>query len=68
MTWTDRVNPLKVQYYAFGAGDKEINIMDIHVISSTDMGSLTCNQKVVNGMCVQDCHEQCVGMFIVLIQ
>ena len=61
MTWMDTHNPIKIKYYAFGAGDKEVNIMAIHVIAKSDMGQLRCREKVVNGQCVQDCHEQCNG-------
>ena len=61
MTWTDRHNPRHVQYYAFGSGEKECNIMDIHVISTKDMGNLKCREKMVGGECVQDCHSECVG-------
>ena len=63
MTWTDTDLPNHVKFYAFGGGSKEVNLMGIHIVSSADMGQLRCKEKKVNGKCVQDCHEECVGTF-----
>ena len=61
MSWTDSFQPIKVHYYAFGSGTEDVKLMGIDVEPADKLGKLVCREKIVDGVCVQDCHDECNG-------
>ena len=62
LTMIDTVNPLFVRFYAFGTGDKPLEVVDAHIVSrhltkANCRGDTTLDKET--NMCVQNCHIQC---------
>lgn len=59
----DNDDPLHVRFYAFGNGERELNVMDAHVLRTSATGEHICVGGTVmfEGKCVEDCHPECNG-------
>ncbi|XP_064609751.1 uncharacterized protein LOC135473788 [Liolophura sinensis] len=59
----DTDDPLHVRFYAFGNGERELNVMDAHVLRTSATGEHICVGGTVmfEGKCVEDCHPECNG-------
>ena len=55
----DRLN---VRFYAFGNGDKKLDVIDAHIVSR-DMTKADCkgdtHMDLETRLCTQKCHEDC---------
>ncbi|XP_035660233.1 uncharacterized protein LOC118404941 [Branchiostoma floridae] len=63
MVYSDSGDPLGIQFYSFGSGEKDIEIMDARVIEGGNAGQMECTGGtiMVDGRCVEDCHPECNG-------
>ena len=62
LTMIDTDHPLFVRFYSFGNGEKQLEVVDAHIISrhltKAKCRGDTMYDKETN-MCVQHCHELC---------
>ena len=60
---TDRLN---VRFYAFGNGDKDLDVIDAHIVSR-DLTEAECkgdtHMDLESRLCTQDCHEDCDPLY-----
>eukprot|EP00058_Branchiostoma_floridae_P002532 XP_002588020.1 hypothetical protein BRAFLDRAFT_89006 [Branchiostoma floridae] len=63
MVFTDDAEPLGIQFYSFGSGEKNIEIMDARIIEGGNAGQMECTGGtiMVDGKCMEDCHPECNG-------
>eukprot|EP00058_Branchiostoma_floridae_P002946 XP_002588434.1 hypothetical protein BRAFLDRAFT_63382 [Branchiostoma floridae] len=63
MVYIDNSKPLGIQFYSFGSGEKDVEIMDARIIEGGATGEMECTGGtiLVDGMCVEDCHPECDG-------
>eukprot|EP00058_Branchiostoma_floridae_P001424 XP_002586912.1 hypothetical protein BRAFLDRAFT_105134 [Branchiostoma floridae] len=63
MVYSDSGDPLGIQFYSFGSGEKDIEIMDARILEGGNAGQMECTGGTImkDGMCVEDCHPECNG-------
>lgn len=58
----DASDRLNVRFYAFGNGDKKLDVIDAHIVSR-DMTETECkgdtHMDLETRLCTQKCHEDC---------
>ena len=62
----DTSERLNVRFYAFGNGDKKLDVIDAHIVSR-DMTSAECkgdtHMDLETRLCTQRCHEDCDPLY-----
>ncbi|XP_078602427.1 uncharacterized protein LOC144876722 isoform X1 [Branchiostoma floridae x Branchiostoma japonicum] len=63
MVYLDDSPPLGIQFYSFGSGEKDVEVMDVRVIEGGGNRHVVCTGGTVlkDGLCVEDCHPECIG-------
>ncbi|XP_078602422.1 uncharacterized protein LOC144876720 isoform X2 [Branchiostoma floridae x Branchiostoma japonicum] len=63
MVYLDDSPPLGIQFYSFGSGEKDVEVMDVRVIEGGGTRQVECTGGTVlkDGVCVEDCHPECIG-------
>ena len=62
----DTSDSLNVRFYAFGNGDKDLDVIDAHIVPR-DLTEAECKgdtyMDLESRLCTQNCHEDCDPLY-----